>query len=74
MRNIVIDFQNFDAWKIQLTLAINFTSSKDAEEECVMHPTSDNIKFTPYSDANVIDELSKSLCSSYQGNLETSIT
>ena len=37
-----------------------------------MHSTSNNIKFTPYSDVNkVIDELFESLRSSYQGNLET---
>ena len=58
MRNIKIDLQNSDVWKIELTIAINFISSKDAEEEHVMHSTSDNIKFTLYSDANeVIDEL-----------------
>ena len=28
LRNITIDLQNFDTWKIQLTTAINFTSSK----------------------------------------------
>ena len=39
-----------------------------------MHSASDKIKFTPYSDANeVVDELSESLCSKYQVNLETSI-
>ena len=58
LRNIKIDLQNSDVWKIELTIAINFISSKDAEEEHVMHSTSDNIKFTLYSDANeVIDEL-----------------
>ena len=35
-RNI-IDLQNLDMWKIQLTTAVNFISSKDAEEERVMH-------------------------------------
>ena len=35
-RNILIDLQNSDEWKIQL-IAINFISSKDAEEERVMH-------------------------------------
>ena len=35
---------------------------------------SDNIKFTPYSNANEIaDKLFKSLCSKYQVNLETSM-
>ena len=36
--------------KIWLTIAINFISSKDAEEERVMHSKSDNIKFTSYND------------------------
>ena len=54
LRNIIIDLRNFDTWRIQLTTAIN---SKDAEEEWLMHPSSDNIKFTPFSDANdVIDK------------------
>ena len=35
-RNILIDLQNSDEWKIQLIIAINFISSKDAEEERVM--------------------------------------
>ena len=74
MRNIIINLQNSDAWKIQLTTAINFISSKDSEEERVMHSKSGNIKFTPYSDANdVIEKLFKSLRSKYQDNLETSM-
>ena len=40
----------------------------------VMHWSSNNIKFTSYSDANeVIDELFESFCSRYQVNLETSM-
>ena len=74
MRNIIIDFQNSHTWEIQLTTAINFISSKDAEEEHVMHSTSNNMKFTSYNDANeVFDELFGSLHSRYQGNLETSV-
>ena len=58
MRNIIIDLQNCDTWKIKLTIAINFISSKKAEEEGVTHSTSNNIKFTSYNDANeVADEL-----------------
>ena len=45
LRNIIIDLQNSDTWKIQLTIAVNFISSKDAEEECVMHLKRNNIKF-----------------------------
>ena len=59
---------------MQLAISINFISSKDVEEERVMHSTSDNIKFTPYSDANeIVDEIFKSLRSKYQVNLGTSM-
>ena len=71
LRNMRINLQNFDVWKIQLTIAITFISSKDAEDERVMHSSSGNLKFTPYSDANdVINKLFKSLRSRYQENLE----
>ena len=74
MRNIIIDLQNSDTWKIQLTIAINFFSSKDDEEERVIHSKSDNVRFTSYNDANeVVDELFNSLNSRYQDNLEKSI-
>ena len=43
LKNIIINLQNSDAWKIQLTIATNFISSKDAEEDRVMHSNSDNI-------------------------------
>ena len=60
--------------KIQLTTAINFISSKDAEEEHVMRSTSNNIKFTSCNDANeVVDERFESLRSRYHENLETSV-
>ena len=74
MRNIIINLQNSDTWKIQFTLAINFITSKDAEEERVIHSRSDNMKFTSYTVANaVVDELFKPLRSRYQINLETSM-
>ena len=70
----MINLHNSGAWRIKLTIAINFISSKDAEEERVMHSSSSNIKFTSCSDANyVIDKLFKSLLSKYQDNLETSM-
>ena len=43
LRDTIIDLQEFDTWKIQLTIAINFISSKDAEEERIMHSKGDNI-------------------------------
>ena len=47
MRNIIIDFHESDTWKIQLIIAINI-SSKDGEEEHVMHSKSNNTKLTIY--------------------------
>ena len=62
MKNIIIDLQNSDTWKIQLKIAINLISSKDAEEERVIHSKSSNTKFTSCNDANeVVDKLCESL-------------
>ena len=44
LRYIIINLQTPDTWKIQLTNAINFISSEDVDEECVMHSKSDNIE------------------------------
>ena len=72
LRNIIIDLQNSDTKKIQLANAINFISSKDVEEDCVMHSGSNNIKCTSYNDVNgVVDELFEPLRSRFQENLET---
>ena len=35
-----------DVWKIQLTKAIDFISSKDTDEEQVMHSRSNNIEIS----------------------------
>ena len=62
MRNVITDLQSSGTWKIQLTTAISFISSKDTEEERVMHSTSGNIKLTSYNDANeIVNELFESL-------------
>ena len=37
LRDIIIDVQNSDTWKIQLTIASSFISSKDVEKERVMN-------------------------------------
>ena len=74
LKDIIINLQNSDAWKIQLTIAINIIYSKDTEEERVLHLNSDIIKFTSYSESNnVIKKLFKLLRSKYQVNLETSM-
>ena len=36
MKYIIIDLKKSDTWKVQLTVAINFISSEDNDEEPVM--------------------------------------
>ena len=43
-------------WKIQLTIAIIFLSSKDVDKECVMHSKSDNIEIIIYDKADKLFE------------------
>ena len=71
LRDIIIDLQEPDLWKIHLTMAIKFISSKDLDEERVMHTKSDNKEFMTYDNANdIVDELFEPLLSRYQDNLE----
>ena len=48
LKDLLIDIQSSATWKIQLTIAVNFISSKDNKEQREMYSTSDNIKFTSY--------------------------
>ena len=74
MRDIIVNLQNYDTWKIQLTTAINFISSKDVDEDRVMYSKSDNIELMLYDNANeFVNELFESLLSRYQIGLETSM-
>ena len=78
LRDIIINLQNSDTWKIQLTIAIIFKFInylfKHIDEEHVMHLKSNNIEFMSYDNANkVVDELLKSLLSRHQISLETSM-
>ena len=73
LRYIIINLQKSDIWKIQLTIAINFISSKDVDEERLMHSKRDNIEFMSYDNANeVVNKLFESLLSTYLIGLETS--
>ena len=44
LKDIIINLKKSDTWKIQLTIANNFISSIDNDEERVMHSKSDNIE------------------------------
>ena len=55
-------------------MTFDLISSKDVEEEHVMHSKSNNKKFTSYNDSSeVVDKLFDSLRSRYQGNLVRSV-
>ena len=57
--------------KIQLTMSINFISSKDTDETCNIHTKSDNIKIIMVSETNdIIEELRESLLQKYQEGLK----
>ena len=70
--NMINVRKNQSEWKIQLTMAINFISSKpDSDETRIMHIKSINTEIMIGSDTNeVIEELLKSLLVEYQKNLE----
>ena len=58
-------------WKIQLTIANDFVSSTDSDEDRLMHSKSDNIEVIINDEADqVIKELFHSLGNRYQNNLE----
>ena len=65
MIDIIINLHKCDTWEIQLTIAIKFISSKDVDEEYVMHSRT-NIEFVSYD-----IELLELLLSGYHIGLET---
>ena len=73
LKDIIIDLEKSEAWKIQLTIVINFISYKDDDEDRVMH-SNDNVEIIAYNEANkIIEKLFESLLFSYQIGLETSM-
>ena len=61
-----------DAWKIQIAIEINFISSKDNDEEHVIHSKNDNIEIIINDKADEVrEETSQSLLSSYQTGLKS---
>ena len=72
LKDIINNLKKCDTWKIQLTIANNFTSSRDNDEECVMHSKSDKVEIMINDEADeFIKELFDSLKNSYQNNLES---
>ena len=73
--NTIIERRTQSEWKIQLTMEINFISSKpDSDETCTMRTKSNNVEIMTGSETdNVIEDLFRSLLQRYQVGLEESM-
>ena len=72
LKDIINNLKTSDAWKIQLTIANNFISWIDNDEDRVMHSKSDNIEIMINDEADeVIKKLFHSLKNRYQNDLES---
>ena len=72
MKDIINNLKKYDRWRIQLTIAITFVSSKDNDEECVIHSKSDKTENMSNDKAGeVIEEPFQSLYFRYEIGLET---
>ena len=59
--NKIIEHKTKIEWKIQLTMTINFISSKDSDETRTMHVKSNNVEIMMGSETGeIIEELFKS--------------
>ena len=74
-RNEVTDYETqYGEWKIQLTMSINFISSKDSDETRNIHTKIDNIEIIMGSETNdIVEELCESLLQKYPEGWETSM-
>ena len=73
--NTATDRKTQSEWKIQLTMTINFISSKDSDETRTMHPKSNNVEVMMGNETNeIIEEIFKSFLQIYQEGLEESMS
>ena len=69
--DIINDHKPQGKWKIQLTIAINFISSKDSDETRIMRSKSDHTEIMMGNETDkTIEELFESLLQGYQEGLE----
>ena len=70
LKDIINNPKKSDTWKIQLTIANNFISSEDNDEEHLMHSKSNNTEVMIDDNADeVIEKLFESLLNTYQTRL-----
>ena len=72
--NTIIKHETQSEWKIQLTMAINFISSKDSDKTHTMHAKINNVEIMMGRETNqIIEELFEFLLHRYQEGLEESM-
>ena len=72
--NKIIEYKTQSDWKIQLTVAINFISSKDSDETRTIHAKSNEVEIIMGIETDEsIKELFKSFLQKYQEGLEKSM-
>ena len=75
LKHFINDLKKSDTWGVQLTIAINFTSSKNNDDKRAIHSKSGSTEFMIYDNADeVIEELFQSLLNRYQIGLGKSMT
>ena len=74
LSDMINDHKSRREWEIQLTIQINFISSKDSEETRTMHTNSCNIEIMMGSETDeIIEKLFESLLQNYEKDLEESM-
>ena len=74
LSDVINDHKTQSEWKIQLTMQINFISSKDSGEIRTMHTKSSNIEIMMDNETNeIIEKLFDSLLQKCQSGLEESM-
>ena len=71
LSGIINNFKTQNEWTIQLSLAINFVSSKDFKETRIMYANSDNIDIIIGNETDgIIEKLFESILERYQEGLK----
>ena len=73
LSDMIVDYKTQGEWKIQLTMSINFISSKDSDETRNLHTKINNIEIMMGNETDeIIDELFETFSQNYQKDLEES--
>ena len=64
---MINNYKNYREWKIQSIIRINFVSSLDTDQFCIMYSKSDNAKIMKGTETDdIINEIFESFLKKYQ--------